>query len=211
MLNSADPNGLIRDPSKLIEICRAVIDRLLTNDLRERQEKKEKFGNISVAINRLEKIGLPIPNELLIEKNRLKEELTYPSEGQKIIKYLSDEFKKLADELKEQLDQEDRIGRKRRSPGPRSYTPKTKMEILKKEIIKALQKLGGRGEIKQVMDEVGKQLEGKLTEGDLEWRESVKMYAWQHNVCWARYKMVQEGILRRDAPRGIWELTEKYL
>jgi len=85
------------------------------------------------------------------------------------------------------------------------------MEILKKEIIKALQKLGGRGEIRQVMDEVGKQLEGKLTEGDLEWRESVKMYAWQHNVCWARYKMVQEGILRRDAPRGIWELTEKYL
>jgi len=81
------------------------------------------------------------------------------------------------------------------------------MEVLKEQIVLALQKLGGKAEAAAVVEEVGKQLQGQLTPGDLEWSEARQLYAWQHKVHWARYYLTQEGILRREAPRGIWELA----
>ena len=32
---------------------------------------------------------------------------------------------------------------------------------------------------------------------------------WWNATCWARHALVQEGYLRDDSPRGIWELSEK--
>jgi restriction system protein len=32
---------------------------------------------------------------------------------------------------------------------------------------------------------------------------------WQNTAQWERYKMVQDGLLRSDSPKGIWEITKK--
>ena len=84
------------------------------------------------------------------------------------------------------------------------------MKIFKEHIIMALRKFGGRAKMAEVIEEVGRQLEGKLLIGDVEWNESNKLYAWQHKTAWARFEMTQEGTLRSDSPRGIWELNEDH-
>ena len=40
------------------------------------------------------------------------------------------------------------------------------------------------------------------------WREATREYVWQNNAKWERFQMIQEGLLRRGSPRGIWELSE---
>ena len=60
-----------------------------------------------------------------------------------------------------------------------------------------------------VIEEMGRQLEGKLLPGDLEWREATNEYVWQNNSKWERYRMTQDDTLRNDSPYGIWALTEK--
>jgi len=32
---------------------------------------------------------------------------------------------------------------------------------------------------------------------------------WRNTAQWCRHTMVQEGLLKRDSPHGIWEITEK--
>ena len=59
-----------------------------------------------------------------------------------------------------------------------------------------------------MIEDMGRQLDGQLLPGDLEWRESTGEYAWQNNAKWERYKMTQDGTLRSDSPRGFWELGE---
>ena len=68
--------------------------------------------------------------------------------------------------------------------------------------------MGGRARVADVIEEMGRQLKGKLLPGDLEWRESTNEYAWQNNAKWERYHMTQDGTLRSDSPRGYWELGE---
>jgi hypothetical protein len=98
---------------------------------------------------------------------------------------------------------------KPKKPGAkRSRTPKTDKNVLRKHIIKALQTLGGRAKVPDVIEQMGRQLEDKLLPGDLEWRESTNEYAWQNNAKWERYSMTQDGTLRSDSPRGYWELGE---
>jgi hypothetical protein len=74
----------------------------------------------------------------------------------------------------------------------------------------ALRKLGGRAKMAEVIKELDKQLEGKLLPGDLKWYEANKRYAWQSKTKWVSWRMKKEGRLRRDSPRGIWELNEDH-
>jgi hypothetical protein len=57
---------------------------------------------------------------------------------------------------------------------------------------------------------MGRQLEGKLLPGDMEWRESANECVWQNNAKWERFHMTQDGLLRRGSPHGIWELGEDH-
>jgi hypothetical protein len=60
-----------------------------------------------------------------------------------------------------------------------------------------------------VMEEMSRQLEGKLLSGDFSLRQDGKSIAWKNNAQWERLKMRQEGILRDDSPSGIWELVKE--
>lgn len=32
---------------------------------------------------------------------------------------------------------------------------------------------------------------------------------WQKSTNWARFNMVEDGLLKSDSPRGIWEISEE--
>jgi hypothetical protein len=75
-------------------------------------------------------------------------------------------------------------------------------------ILTTLVSLGGRGRSETVTDEVGKLLKTRLKPDDHE-RLSSGVLRWRNRVAWQRLNMINEGLLRSDSPRGIWEITEK--
>ncbi len=75
-------------------------------------------------------------------------------------------------------------------------------------ILKALARFGGSAREADVLERVEEMVKPFLSEIDLEWMPTGNDYRWRKKARWERFKMVQEGLLRPDSPRGIWELTE---
>jgi hypothetical protein len=54
-------------------------------------------------------------------------------------------------------------------------------------------------------------LKDKLLPGDFGTRITTGQPVWHNNTQWARQKLVNKGILRRDSKRGYWELNKDYV
>ena len=78
-------------------------------------------------------------------------------------------------------------------------------------LLQALVKLGGSGKVKQVVDQVGKLMGGKLKPKDFELLKSgPETVRWRNKVMWARNSLVNElGYMRSDAPFGVWAISDK--
>jgi hypothetical protein len=77
-------------------------------------------------------------------------------------------------------------------------------------ILETLIELGGRAKVKDVLERVYDKMKNILNSYDeepLRSRRNVKR--WVNTARWARQKMVNEGLLAKDSPWGIWEITEK--
>ena len=211
MSKDSDIERFVKDPSLFVELCREVVDRLDAGSQNvEIREKEAQLRAISKAIGQLEKTGFAVPETLRGEKTRLAADLGIKAEAAQALNHLADEFEGMLKDLKTRLGREASPTATKRTTSTRSRSPRTNMKIFKETIITALRKFGGRAKMAEVIEEVGRQLDGKLLLGDVEWNESTKLYAWQHKTQWARFEMRQEGTLRSDSPRGIWELNEDY-
>jgi hypothetical protein len=78
----------------------------------------------------------------------------------------------------------------------------------RKPILEALVELGGSAPANRVLELVEKKMEGILNEYDYRPLRSGET-RWRNTAQWCRYVMVQEGLLRSDSPRGIWEISEQ--
>ncbi|MCS7254051.1 MAG: winged helix-turn-helix domain-containing protein [Armatimonadetes bacterium] len=76
-------------------------------------------------------------------------------------------------------------------------------------ILKALAQLGGSAREADALKRVEEMVKLRLLPVDLEWMPKGNDYRWRKKARWERFKMKQDGLLRDDSPRGIWELTEK--
>ena len=85
-------------------------------------------------------------------------------------------------------------------------TPQSQYRI---PILQVLTELGGRGEVNEILEKVYEKMKDILNKVDLELLPSGTDYRWRNTAQWARNTMVNEGLLRNDSPRGIWEITEK--
>ena len=204
-----DIDRFVKDPSLLIDLCRDVIDRIdCTPDIADTSEKEAQLREIAKAVEKLEKMGVPVPDTLRAEKTRLAADLGAQSQSEQTLRHLADEFTGIVKDLNARFGLGSAGSKPKKPTTKRSRTPKTDKSVLRKNIIKALLTLGGRARVADVVEEVGRQLKGRLLPGDLEWRESTNEYAWQNNAKWERYRMTQDGTLRSDSPRGYWELGE---
>jgi len=209
MSNDIDIDRFVKDPSLLIELCHEVIDRLDGgSDDPKTREKEAQLREIAKAVEKLEKMGVPVPDALRGEKTRLAAGLGIQAQTAQALHHLADELDAILKDINTRLGCGSDPLATKKPRGKRSRTPKTDKKALRKHIIQALKKLGGRARVSDVIEEMGRQLEGKLLPGDLEWRESTSEYAWQNNAKWERYKMTQDGALRSDSPRGYWEIGE---
>ncbi len=85
---------------------------------------------------------------------------------------------------------------------------RTAQESFRLPILRALYETGGSGKTADVLDRVGKMLIRTLTDAD---RATMKHgeIRWRNTAQWERNAMVEEGLLKKKSPRGIWELTDK--
>ncbi len=211
MSDGLDIDRFVKDPSLLVELCREVIDELdPSNDDSDISEREAQLREIAKTIERLEKARVPVPDVLRGEKTRLAASLAIHADSTQALGQLADEFANILKELNGRLGQGQTTATaiNSKAKGKRSRAPKTDKYVLREHIIHALRKLGGSARAADVVAQVGRQLEGKLLPGDLEWREATNEYVWQNNSKWERYRMTQDGTLRNDSPYGIWALTE---
>lgn len=77
-------------------------------------------------------------------------------------------------------------------------------------ILEALVELGGSASVAEVLQRVYEKVKDRLTEHDLQpLRSNPLEPRWRKNAQWCRYRMVRSGLLKRDSPVGIWEISEK--
>ena len=76
-------------------------------------------------------------------------------------------------------------------------------------ILEALRELGGKGTVDDVLSRVLIKVRPRLSQIDFE-KTTANLVRWKNTAQWERYKMVLDGILKSNSPRGIWELEEEY-
>ena len=76
-------------------------------------------------------------------------------------------------------------------------------------ILETLIEMGGRGRSKDVINRVLEKMKNKLKPKDLEMLPSGKEIRCVNHARWERWRLVNEGYIRKDTPPGIWEITEK--
>ena len=75
-------------------------------------------------------------------------------------------------------------------------------------LLEVLQRHGGRVPAREVVEEVGQRLADQLTTLD---KEIVQSGAarWRNRVQFARLRLIERGFLKKNSPRGLWEITKE--
>jgi len=210
MSDCTDIDRFVKDPSMLVELCREVIDRLdASSEDTSVAEQEAQLRAIAKAVEQLERSSVAVPDPLRAEKTRLAASLAVHTDAKQALAQLADEFQDILKDLRERLGQS-AAAPETKPRGNRSKLPKTPQKALREYILRALKTLGGRARVSEVIDEMARQLEGKLLPGDAVWRDATNEAAWQNNAKWERFQMTQDGALRRGSPRGVWELGEEH-
>ena len=149
-------------------------------------EKDQFYKIVEMLTDELEKISHDI-NDLSKRVEYLKEKL------KKVLSYKG-EYRP--------IEKERNIG-KRASRG--LATPQEEYYI---PILESLYELGGRGTVGEVLDRVGEKMRYILNEYDYEFIQSGSI-RWKKTAQWARFELIQQGLLKRNSPIGIWELSEE--
>lgn len=74
-------------------------------------------------------------------------------------------------------------------------------------LLTALEERGGSAPVRDVIESVGKKLNGNLTPVDKE-RIVSGAVRWHNRTQFVRLRLVEEGLIAKDSPRGIWALTD---
>lgn len=208
MSDTVDIDRFVKDPSLLVELCREVVEQLdASSEDSAVAEQEAQLRAIAKAVEQLEKSSVTVPERLRAEKTRLAASLAVHTDAKQALAQLADEFQDILRDLRYRLGQNAALPEVK-PRGKRSKLTKTPQNVLREHIVCALKNLGGKARVSDVIEEMGRQLEGKLKPGDTVWRETTNECAWQNNAKWERFQMTQDGTLRRSSPRGIWELSE---
>lgn len=84
---------------------------------------------------------------------------------------------------------------------------RTPQESFRRPILEALLELGGRAPMNEVLRRVEEKMREVLSEYDRRPLRSGQI-RWRNTAQWARYTLVQDGLLRHDSPQGVWEISE---
>jgi hypothetical protein len=75
-------------------------------------------------------------------------------------------------------------------------------------LLQVLLEAGGRAPSREAIDAIEPRIAEKLTEVDRDRLPSGEL-RWRNRTQFARLALVDSGDIKKDSPRGVWELTEK--
>ena len=84
----------------------------------------------------------------------------------------------------------------------------TPQKEFRRPVLDALVELGGSAPAKRVLELVEHHMRGVMTDADYEELRSGGP-RWHKAANWARYVLARDGLVRRNSPRGTWELTDE--
>ncbi len=217
-VDSALIDQFVNDPEQLLELVRATLA-----DIKERcihagsQDAERKLLKISKLIEDFENSGLNVDDNL----RRMKLDLVAEVEG---THDRSEEYGDVLKGLRQILDSagepptngkvgsanvatESGQGTKRRRRSKKDLTPQ---DLLGQYLVDVLRELGGAASKRDILKRLSEKYGHSFRPGDFESRTSGEVI-WQNNTAWARWKLIQQGIMKSDSPTGIWELREDQL
>jgi hypothetical protein len=101
-------------------------------------------------------------------------------------------------------------GRKKQVKGKLKKGLRTPEEQFVIPILESIIELGGKAKMKDILNLVHDKMKSILNRYDYEALPSnPKQKRWENTARWARYTMINEGLLANNSPQGIWEITEK--
>ena len=100
---------------------------------------------------------------------------------------------------------------KRAHRGRLSRGLRTPEEAFVMPMLETLVEMGGSAPMRKVLTILGKKMKPILNKHDRERLSSPPTFEirWRNTAEWCRYKMVRDGLLKGDSPRGVWEITDK--
>jgi hypothetical protein len=215
MNKNTDIERFANSPTLLVDLCRAVVVHLsaqkpCANPESDTGAMEAQLREIAKTIDRLEKLGVPIPDVLRAEKTRLAAALGLRDDAIQALAQLADSLIELSREIRAGLNPRKvssnatdlRVNRETLERLPRA--------ALRESMIKCLRKLGGSDSPKRILESMDIDLRERFLPGDLFWLEWIKAPSWHRSAMKERKKMIQEDVLKGDSPVGTWELSEKY-
>ena len=95
-----------------------------------------------------------------------------------------------------------------RKPKTKAFGELTSPIVFRRIILETLVKHGGMASRLEVHDDIRNQMVGSFKPGDTE-RNSDGTLKWEKRVDFLRLSMVNEGLLKEESPRGIWEISDR--
>jgi hypothetical protein len=86
-----------------------------------------------------------------------------------------------------------------------SLTPEDAFE---EPILTVLERAGGELPVREILGQVGDAMADVLNSGDL-FEDNRGIARWEKRAHFVRLKLVERGLLSKDAPRGTWEITDE--
>jgi hypothetical protein len=87
----------------------------------------------------------------------------------------------------------------------RDFTP---VKTYWRPILQTLVETGGRGRREKVIELVGKKMKDIFTPADFKKLPPSSYIRWENRVAWQASNMRRDGYIKKDSPRGIWEITD---
>lgn len=113
-------------------------------------------------------------------------------------------------EAQQEKEEEEHIRVERRNSGRLQRGIRTPEKSYRQPILQALSEMGGRGRMNDVLIRVEQIMRGQLKQVDYEPLASdTELPRWRNTAQWERNSMVEEGYLKSNSQRGIWEISEK--
>lgn len=86
---------------------------------------------------------------------------------------------------------------------------KTPQEAYYVPLLEVLVEMGGSGPVRDVLGLIHQRMQPLLNEHDLAMLPSGRDPRWRTTAMWARFQLVQQGLLRDDSPFGTWEISDE--
>lgn len=202
---------MISKASLLISQINSMIEELQTATNPELDLKISQIKAIDKTIKNMEKDHIAIPKELVRVRNKLITDMKQENNPEEVLQFLFDELVKSLKKIK--------INRNKLSVAPKKKEVRKRIlksvqrvsnNEMKNGLIEILQEAGGSEKRKKIEIKIESKFKHKFSEADLEILDT-GMPRWIKTLQMLRTPLIQQGVLKNKSPRGMWELSDKYM